>query len=92
MNDSERRRRLHGIFNGGPVTGHDRVYALQLYGYSQSELARLLGIRQQSVSDALFDRVTSYNVASKLAEITRIPLRRLWPCGRYNSPPRRRAA
>jgi len=92
MNDSERRRRLHGIFNGGHVTGCDRVYALQLYGYSQAEFARLLGVRQQSVSDALFDRVRSYNVASKLAEVTHIPLRRLWPCGRYNSPLRRSAA
>ncbi|MCC7413331.1 MAG: helix-turn-helix transcriptional regulator [Gammaproteobacteria bacterium] len=92
MNDSERRRRLHSIFDGRPVTGNDRAYALQVCGYSQTELATLLGIRPQSINDALFDRVTSYNIASKLAEITHIPLQRLWPCGRYNSPPRRQRA
>ena len=87
------REKLYRIFDGvGPVTAADRMWALSMVDSSQAELADLLGVTRQTVSDVLHDKCTSYNVATKLAEVTGLTLARLWPCGKYSQSPAERRA
>jgi len=89
------RAKLLKIFDGKtPVTGADRAWALSMVGSSQAQIAEALGISGPPVNQVIHDRIASYNIASKIAEVTGLSLNRLWPCGKYAVPPaeRKRAA
>jgi transcriptional regulator with XRE-family HTH domain len=85
------RAKLLQIFDGNrPVTGADRCWALAQAGMTQRQLAERLNLSRPTVSQALNDERTSYNVATGLAEVTGLSLNRLWPCGKYAVAPAER--
>ena len=85
------RAKLLKIFDGtSPVTGTDRSWALAQVGSSQAQIADALGVYRTAVSLVINDHEASYNIASKIAEITGLPLNRLWPCGKYAVAPAQR--
>lgn len=86
------REKLYRIFDGSPVSGADRCWALVVAGVSQAELAEKLGVSRPAISQVLHDKDISYNVATTVAEATGLPLKRLWPDGRYNKSPAERRA
>jgi len=88
------RAKLEKIFDGeSPVTGTDRIWALSTVGWTQRELASVLGLSRPVVHRAIHNVESNSNVATKLSEITGLTLKRLWPCGRYaNFPAKRKRA
>lgn len=69
--------------------------ALYKAGYSPTKVARELNLKQaNSVSQTIRGEITSYNIASFLSAVTKIPLNRMFPDGRYKQSPKqsRRAA
>ncbi len=93
MNSSTRVKKLHLIFDGKTVpTPADRAWALSESGVSQMALAKKLGVSFEAVHRVIYDKSASYNIASKIAAVTGLTLKRLWPCGKYDlSPAERRA-
>ncbi len=65
--------------------------ALYKAGSSPSQVAKKLGVKPPSVAQVIRGKESSYNIASYLSAVTNIPLIRLFPDGRYNQPPRRKA-
>lgn len=84
------KKNLYFVFDGDPVTPIDRIWALGLAGSSQTEIAKDLGLTKATVYKTIHDIDSSYNVASKIAEVTGLTLNRLWPCGKYSTPPTKR--
>lgn len=93
MNSNTTLDKLHLIFDGDRhPTPQDRTWALAESGSSQRQVADLLDISFEAVSQCIHGRLTSYNIATKIAEVTGLTLARLWPCGKYaQSPAERRA-
>ncbi len=93
MNTTTRLQKLHLIFDGKrQPTPADRIWALSLAGVSQRQLAQELDVSIEAVSRVFHDKSASYNIASKIAAVTGLTLKRLWPCGKYDlSPAERRA-
>lgn len=86
MNESTSRDKLYRVFDGkGPVTGADRVWALGLVGSSQAAIAEALSVSRTTVNKIIHDQEVSANVATKVAEVTGLSLKRLWPCGKYSA-------
>lgn len=86
------REKLYRIFDGSPVAGADRCWALAMVDTSQAELADKIGVTRAAVSQVLHDQYTSFNIATAVAAATGLTLKRLWPCGKYDlSPAERRA-
>ena len=67
------------------------IYQLRRLGKSQAQLARELGISGGVVNNVIHDRITSYAVASYIAELLGSNVDELWP-DRYVFKPRGRAA
>lgn len=89
MNSSPTRDRLSQLFQKTrPVIPADRIYALALTGTTQAEIAAALGYSKVYVHQVIHDRRHNYDIASKLAELTGVPLNRLWPDGRYARAPK----
>ncbi|MDI3260065.1 MAG: helix-turn-helix domain-containing protein [Sinobacteraceae bacterium] len=65
--------------------------ALLRAGYTQSRVARELGLHPNTVQTVVSGAGTSRRVAKRISEVTGIPISKLWP-GRYSAPARRRAA
>jgi hypothetical protein len=93
MNSTTRLKKLHLLFDGRrQPTPSDRLWALAECGITQRQIARELKLSKVTVHQVLFDKATSYNIASAVAEKTGLSLKRLWPCGKYAlSPAERRA-
>jgi hypothetical protein len=93
MNSTTRLEKLHLLFDGRrQPTPTDRQWALSECGITQRQVAADLQVSEEAVHMVLFDKAASYNVASKIAEVTGLTLNRLWPCGKYAlSPAERRA-
>lgn len=71
----------------------DRNAALYKSGWSPTTVARKLGVEPTAVSQVIREKATSYNIASFVSAVTDIPLKRLFPDGRYSPPhPRRSSA
>lgn len=83
MKDSTRDK-LKLIFSGKAVTPTDRIWALSVAGFTQKDIADMLGIKLPSVNAVIHDIDKSINVATKVAEVTGLSLKCLWPCGRYD--------
>lgn len=66
----------------------DIICALSKAGYSQTKVAQDLNVSIPAVNQVIHGVTHSYNIASFISAATSIPLTRLWPDGRYNSPPR----
>lgn len=77
----EIRERLSAIFDGRPVYWADRQWALSLCGYSVSDLADAAFVNRNTASYAVQGRHVG-RAGRKLAELTGIPLDRLYPCHR----------
>ena len=67
----------------------DIIAALHKAKYPPSKIAEELDVHRSSVSMVIHGNSTSYNVASFISAVTNIPLRKLWPDGRYKTPPKR---
>jgi len=81
-------KRIAAIFDGkGNVLPQDRLYLLALLGIAQQDIARELGVSHVTVHQTITDKCSSLNIATKIAEMTGVPLSKLWPDGRYNRPP-----
>jgi DNA-binding XRE family transcriptional regulator len=93
MNSTTRLQKLHLLFDGRrQPTPADRAWALAECGVTQRQIAAELDVSKVTVHQVLFDKATSYNIASAIAERTGLTLKRLWPCGKYAlSPAERRA-
>ncbi|HFE31890.1 MAG TPA: hypothetical protein ENJ17_01115 [Gammaproteobacteria bacterium] len=67
---------------------YDIIAALQKAGYSQTRLAEQMGVYKTAINNVIHGRGTSHDIATTIATITKIPMNRMWPDGRYNKPPR----
>lgn len=69
------------------------ICSISKAGYTQTKIADLLGMNSSSgrstVSQVIHGKSNSNNVATLISKITSIPLNKLWPDGRYDSPSRR---
>lgn len=65
-------------------------FQLRKRGYTQAELAKLIGVHQSTVNNVLHGRETSHRVATKVAELLGRPIDELFP-GRYVYRPRSRS-
>lgn len=63
--------------------------ALYKAGSSPNQIATQERTQSSFVSRVIRDQASSYRIASAISAATGIPLNRLWPDGRYNTPPRR---
>lgn len=70
----------------------DIIAALHKAEQPPVRVAERLAVSRSVVSGVIHGTTTSYNVASYISSVTNIHLRRLWPDGRYNKPPRQNAA
>lgn len=61
----------------------NRRFALYKAGFTQRDLAADLQISPEMVSMAINNRCSSRTVATRLAELTGLSLKTLWPCGKY---------
>ena len=61
----------------------DNIAALIKAGHPPRQLADEMGVTPTSISQVIHSKQSSYNVASRISNITNIPLNKLWPCGRY---------
>lgn len=57
----------------------DITAALKRLGYSQADVARLVGTARSNVSAVVSGRSRSRTVEEKVSELTEIPLAELWP-------------
>lgn len=62
-----------------PVHVEDIKAAIKKAGFTVSELGRAIGISEKSVRQVIDGRGRSARVEERIAEITNIPLYRLWP-------------
>lgn len=69
----------------------DIIAALHKSNHPPAKVASDLNVRRSTVSMVIHGNTTSYNIASYISAVTRIPLNRLWPDGRYRQPPRQQA-
>lgn len=69
------------------VSGIDICYQLRRLGWTQSALARDLGVSPSLVNNIIHDRATGYRVAVKISKILGNDLETLWPV-RYAFKPR----
>ncbi len=67
------------------------IYLLRCLGKSQTALARELDVSAGVVNNVIHDRITSYAVASHIAELLGSKADELWP-GRYVFKPRGRVS
>lgn len=67
----------------------DIIAALTKKGYTASSVARELEVDPSMVTRVIHGKKNSYNIATYIASVTSVPLRRLWPDGRYSTPPKR---
>lgn len=83
--------KLSIAMHGEPVTSSmdaiEITYRLRRLGFTQSELARELGVSQSVVSNTIRGRVTCHRVATRIADLLGQDLQVLWP-GRYEFKPR----
>lgn len=63
------------------------TYRLRRLGFTQSDVAREMGVSQSVVCSTIRGRVTCHRVASRIAEILAHDVQALWP-GRYEFKPR----
>lgn len=68
----------------------DIIAALVKAGHPPCKVADDLSVTRTTVSQIIHSKQTSYNVASHISAVTKIPLSKLWPCGRYSKPHARR--
>lgn len=62
--------------------------ALIKSGHPPSVVADALKVSPTAVSRVIHGGSKSYNIASYIAVVTNIPLKRLWPDGRYDQAPK----
>jgi len=67
----------------------DIYAALVKKGYSVAKVAREAGVSGPMVSMVLHGQRRSYDVASRIAAITGLPLNRMFPDLRYAEPPKK---
>lgn len=70
----------------------DIIASLIKCGHPPSKVASDLHKSRSMISMVIRGHRSSYDIASYIGAVTNIPLKRLWPDGRYNKPPRRKAA
>lgn len=64
----------------------DIIAALVKAGHPPSKVAEDLERSRSTVSLVIHSKGKSYNIASHISAVTNIPLKRLWPDGRYSEP------
>lgn len=67
----------------------DIIAALHKAKHPPSKVADELGVNRSAVSMVIHGKSSSYNIASFISAVTKIPLNTLWPDGRYSAPPKR---
>lgn len=67
----------------------DIIANLVKAGHPPSRVARDLGKAPGTVSQIIHGTSKSYDIASHISAVTSIPLKKLWPDGRYATPPKR---
>lgn len=72
------------------MDGLEIVYRLKRLGLSQADLARELGVSASVVGNVIHDRITSFEVASRVAGLLGTSALALWP-QRYTFKPRGRS-
>lgn len=65
----------------------DINYRLRRLGTSQAQIARDLGVTQSVVGNVVNNRITSYDIASHIAQLLSMQVEELWP-ERYRFKPR----
>ena len=66
------------------------VYRLKRLGTCQADIARTLGVSASVVGNVIHDRITSFEVASRIATLLGASAAELWP-QRYTFKPRGRS-
>lgn len=64
----------------------DIYAALVKAGWPPIKLATHLNVSPSAISQTISKEATSYNIASAISVKTGIPLKTLWPCGKYSRP------
>jgi len=62
----------------------DIIAALTKAAYSQTKIAADCGVTGQAVYQVIRSKNNSSPIARRISEVTGIPLKQIWPDGRYN--------
>lgn len=76
-------------FNPKDMEPKDILVAMLRSGVRQTDIARDLGVRKQTVNMVLHGRVVSHRIRKAISEAIDIDLKRLWPSTYLNGGPKK---
>lgn len=77
------------LFEKAIIDSKDINYALHLKGIAPYQVAKECNASPEMIYMTISGNTTSYNIATFISSSLNVPLKKLWPDGRYNRPPRR---